>query len=146
MGCDIHFHTEVKINGKWHHHSQTRISRNYALFVKMAGVRNWNNSGINPISRPKGIPEDATFLTKLDSDKYGIDGHSHSWLGAKEIFELHAWIENLKASFGIANGYNFIRDNFPYFMGNDFDSFTEYPEDWERYGVEDIRYVFFFDN
>lgn len=24
MGCDIHFHTEVKIGGQWHHHSQTR--------------------------------------------------------------------------------------------------------------------------
>lgn len=146
MGCDIHFHSEVKIGSVWHHHSQATIERKYALFAKMAGVRNWTDSGIIPICKPKGIPEDATFLTKLDVERYGEDGHNHSWLGANEISELYKWIENLQSSFGISNGRLFRRNNFPYFMGNNFDSFIEYPQDWKEYEVEDIRFVFFFDN
>ena len=48
----------------------------------MADVRN-----IDPISKPRGIPEDATFLTKFACDDYV---HSHSWLNAEEIFILYS--------------------------------------------------------
>ena len=148
MGCDIHFHSEVKRKGVWQHHSEAKIERNYALFAKMANVRNGTKTPITPISKPRGLPEDATELTRLHSEKYGVDGHSHSWLNAKEISELHKWIRdenNPKEWFG-EDSWRFEHENLPYFMGNHMSGFTDYPEDWEGYGVEDVRYVFFFDN
>lgn len=39
MGCDIHLHQEVKINGEWHHYRLAEMPRNYEVFEKMAGVR-----------------------------------------------------------------------------------------------------------
>lgn len=149
MGCDIHFHSEVKRNGKWEHHSEAKIERNYALFAKMANVRNWASARpIVPISQPKGLPEDATELTKLHSEKYGIDGHSHSWLNAMEISGLHKWIldkANPSQWFG-DSPWQWEHENLPCFMGNHLNGFIDYPDDWADYGVEDVRYVFFFDN
>ena len=141
MGCDIHLHSEVKINGQWHHHSDCSVKRSYRLFAKMADVRNWGESGINPISEPKGLPDDATFLTKLHSEKYGTDGHSHSWLDKNEIVILHDFIKSQEDL-----TWKFEHQNLPYFMGNHLDGFVNYPEDWKIYNIEDVRYVFFFDN
>ena len=149
MGCDIHFHSEVKRKGVWQHHSECNVRRNYALFAKMANVRNWEGSGIVPISKPKGLPEDVTELTKLHVERYGEDGHSHSWLGGDEIAELHEFIESKKNPstwFGEDGHWRFTHENLPYFMGNSFDGFLKYPEDWKGTDVEDVRYVFFFDN
>lgn len=142
MGCDIHFHSEVKRNGKWQHHSEANIRRNYLLFAKMAGVRNYSDT--KPISPPKGVPEDVTELTKLSIDRFAVDGHSHSWLNANEISELHKFIQD-ESKFG-EDGWRFEHDNFPYFMGEHLNGFIDYPNDWIQYGVEDVRYVFFFDN
>lgn len=146
MGCDIHFHAEVKIKGVWHHHAEQKIERNYGLFAKMANVR--NPGDIEEISNPKGIPEDATLITKMHVEKMGSDGHSHSFLNASEIVELHDFIEDKKTPdfwFGEYR-WKFINDNLPRFLGNHFDSFKKSPEDWEDYEIEDVRYVFFFDN
>lgn len=148
MGCDIHFHSEVKRKGVWKHHSEGKIERNYPLFAKMANVRNDTKTPITQISNPKGLPEDATELTKLHSEKYGVDGHSHSWLNAKEISELHKWIRdktNPKEWFG-NDPWRWEHENMPYFMGNHLSAFVDYPEDLEGYDIEDVRYVFFFDN
>ena len=149
MGCGIHLHSEVKRNGVWKHHCEAKITRNYALFAKMADVRNDRRSPITPISKPKGLPEDATELTKLHSEKYGVDGHSHSWLNAKEISDLHKWIRdetNPKEWFGGDHSSRWEHQNMPYFMGNFLNGFVDYPEEWTDCGVEDVRYVFFFDN
>lgn len=150
MGCDIHLHSEVKRNGKWMHHSEQKVERNYPLFAKM-GEQSRNDSGIIPISKPKGIPEDATELTKMHVEKYGVDGHTHSWLNAKEISELHKFIkdpDNPKEWFHGRYGDRLMwsHDNLPYFMGNHLSGFFDYPEDWGDTGIEDVRYVFFFDN
>ena len=72
MGCDLHLHTEVKINGKLHHYGSHRPHRNYDLFAKMANVRNYDEE-IEPISLPKGLPEDITELTKYDAELLGED-------------------------------------------------------------------------
>ncbi len=148
MGCDIHFHSEVKRKGVWQHHSEANIERNYALFAKMAGVRNYWEDKIKPISKPKGIPEDATELTRLDADRYGTDGHSHSWLDAKEVSILHKFINDKSNPLEwFAHGAGFFEHkNFPYFMGSHLNGFIDYPEDWNDKEVEDVRYVFFFDN
>ncbi len=148
MGCDIHLHSEVKIKGKWHHHSEQKVSRSYPLFSKMANVR--NDYGITPISEPKGVPEDATDLTKLHIERYGVDGHSHSWLSGKEISELHKFIGSKDNPDWFSGRYGdclmWSHNNMPYFMGNHLSGFHDYPEDFSDTGIEDVRYVFFFDN
>lgn len=135
MGCDIHFHSEVKIKGKWHHHSEGKVKRSYKLFAKMANVR--NNYNIEPISTPKGIPSDASDLTQIAVADMGTDGHSHSWLNKNEIVKLHNFAKDQL-------NYMFPHENFPYFLGSSFDGFVKYPEDWKN--IEDVRYIFFFDN
>lgn len=144
MGCDIHLHTEVKINGQWLHYSNPSIDRNYALFAKMADVRNWQTSEIKPISYPKGLPDDCSFLTQLDSDKWDTDGHSHSWLSAAEIKVLFNFIDNREKEFFANGAWRFERQNFGYCFGN---SWGHFYEEKEYFGlIEDIRFVFWFDN
>jgi len=95
MGCDIHAHVEVLKDGAWRNaslYSKTdneleRVNpvcdRWYHLFSQMAGVRNY--SGETPISEPRGLPSDISLETKLDSEEWGADGHSHSWLTFDEM-------------------------------------------------------------
>lgn len=74
MGCDCHAHVEIKINGKWENYSTCRPRRNYALFAKMAGVRNYDE--IVPIAPPRGLPSDISVVTKFDFDNWDSDGHT----------------------------------------------------------------------
>ena len=135
MGCDIHLHTEIKLNGKWQHMSAPHIRRDYRWFSHMAGVR--NNDDITPISEPKGLPSDASEVTKFDADRWDGDGHNHSYLTADEIVEMENRIKDMD-------------DHFPerqwgYLFGNSWGGFKEYPEDVPE-GIEDVRFVFWFDN
>ena len=108
MGCDIHICTEVKKDFndeeywwccdhfKYNNYKRYDAEepsmyikeiyngRNYELFTALADVRHCN--GINVISKPKGLPEDVSEVVKKESDSWGIDGHSHSWLTARELF------------------------------------------------------------
>ena len=108
MGCDIHLYTEKlrTINGKkqWvccdhftfnpyygadkYEKQFTHISiyddRNYSAFAALANVR--NDGYIEPISEPRGLPNDVSTYIKNESDYWDCDGHSHSWLTAKELF------------------------------------------------------------
>lgn len=131
MGCDIHLHTEVKINGKWEHYSNPDIPRNYPLFAYMADVRNRNN--IHPISTPRGLPEDCSVVTKIDSDDRGSDEHSHSFLLSGEIALVGDFLgDRMQGIFGYLFGYEWVD-----FKGN--------PEVFPP-TLEDIRWVFWFDN
>ncbi len=130
MGCNIHVHTEVKINGKWRHWGTPSIERRYGLFEKMAGVRGEIKNAISP---PKGLPEDITFETKFDYDWWGGDMHSASWLSIEEIKKLYEWWMKLNPL------TEFIENQFGYCMGNGWDSL---PND----DIEDARWVFWFDN
>ncbi len=145
MGCDIHLHTEVKINGVWHHYGCPNMDRNYSVFAKMADVRNGRD--ITPISQPRGIPDDATTLTKYDRERWDGDGHSHSWLGAAEIAVLFDFINtelNLADRRFKTVGW-WCEENFGYLFGNTWGGFTRYPDERPE-GLEDIRFVFWFDN
>lgn len=148
MGCDIHVHTEVKINGVWHHYGCPYVQRIYNLFARMANVRNYEDgpSRIKPLSEPRGLPEDATVLTKWDSEHWGADGHSHSWLGAEEIAQVAAFADE-RGWKKTHNGYEgfWESDMFGYLFGNDWSGFMKYPDE-RREGLEDIRWVFWFDN
>lgn len=139
MGCDIHAHTEVKINGKWEHVSDLHIRRSYDLFSRMANVR--NDGEIVPISEPRGLPSDVSYLTKFARDYCGSDGHSDSWLSGAELESLEDWYS--KQPYGKTTGF-WLHDTFGYLFGNGWDV-HKYPDDYPP-GVEDSRIVFWFDN
>lgn len=111
MGCDIHLYVEKRgEDGTWvaadkwvknpeyesdpEYESEYVVDwkdllysdRNYSLFAVLAGVR--NSYGIDPIYEPRGLPTDVTELVKAKSDRWGIDGHSHSYLTLAEL-ETH---------------------------------------------------------
>lgn len=84
MGCDIHLYVEKKTKGKWQHIAGNFYdSRNYETFAILADVRNGN--GIKPISPPKGLPIDVSKAVRQESDNWGRDGHSHSYLTMQEL-------------------------------------------------------------
>lgn len=135
MGCDIHLHVEVKVKGKWEHYSTPHINRYYALFEKMAGVR---GSLANAIAAPRGFPDDASEITKLDKDYWDDDGHTYSWLSADEVNTIEKWYDE---------EYKRVQGKYPhppvfhYLSGNGVGCKQSWP-DW----VEDSRVVFWFDN
>lgn len=68
--------------------------RNYDVFSILADVRNGygfagvkTGAGFNPISEPKGLPDNVSTLVYEASDAWGIDGHSHSYLTLRELLE-----------------------------------------------------------
>lgn len=135
MGCDIHLHQEVKINGEWHHYRHRSIDRSYKLFALMAGVR--NNSKLEPVVQPKGLPEDLTFLTRYDyEENWGSDAHTPSWLDPQEVKQV---IERF-----------FTEDIweaekwFGYLFGHSWTELLQYPSEMPK-GLEDYRFVFWFD-
>lgn len=134
MGCDIHIHAEIKIGGRWEHYDKPNMSRNYRAFEKMAGVRGEQTNRMFPV---RGMPWDASAVTRFECAHYGSDGHTHSWINAEEIALLADWWKKE------------LNDEWPewncYLFGNSYSGFFKYPQDRTE-GVEDVRFVFWFDN
>jgi len=139
MGCDIHAFLEMKVDGKWLQYAPIDMQRNYALFSKMAGVR----GHVEPIDTPRGLPKNVSEVVQLHRDRWGRDGHSDSWLSAKEISELAEWADMNSIRIG------YFEDKFctfsMYFFGNTIESWIKYRSEYPAF-VEDIRLVFWFDN
>jgi hypothetical protein len=142
MGCNIHVHVEIKVKGRWLHYNHPYVRRNYWLFGKMAGVRNYDN--VKPISKPKGFPDDASETTALDFyEQWGVDAHSASWLSSEEVKEFSEWFGKQPGrDQGDVHGFEGI---FGYLFGNTLAGFSKYPEDQPDF-LEDFRIVFWFDN
>lgn len=108
MGCDIHLYVEKRIDGKWIAQGNFERDedgytqggdnyydgRNYDLFAILADVRNGRGfagvktgDGFNPIAAPKGLPEDVSDAIKGISDRWDIDGHSHSFFTVRELLD-----------------------------------------------------------
>jgi len=136
MGCDIHLHIEMKVEGKWLHYGCPAIDRDYALFAKMADVRNYGN--ITPISKARGFPNDGVSkLTAVCFEYEKPDAHSISWLNKKEIDVLTEWYDRRfkeHVKWGCWNHHG-IKS---YLCGNNITS--------EVKGIDDVRLVFWFDN
>lgn len=99
MGCDIHAVIEGSAGSRrselsyWYGILQVPIERYYPLFARLADVRNEeydHKDWIQPLSLPKGIPSNASSLTKELFEKIGSDSHSHSWLSWHELHNLQA--------------------------------------------------------
>lgn len=142
MGCDIHLHIEIRVAGKWHHYSAPSIARNYELFNILAGVRH-NPDDPDPIIPPRGLPEDMTEVTRMDMDGFGKYGHHASWFGLPEICKLTDWLtEQGGFKMGMDLEHHILHC---YLFRNSFAGVLKYPQD-DHHGVEDVRFIFCFDN
>ena len=56
--------------------------RSYFLFGLLAGVRNYS---VEPISQPRGIPDDVSVAIKEYYDGWGDDAHTPSWYTLYEL-------------------------------------------------------------
>ncbi len=140
MGCDIHLHIEMKVKGKWLHYGCPSMDRDYRLFAKMANVRNYH--GIDPISEARGFPCDGVSeVTAVCYAHDKPDVHDISWLTKTEIEELTGWYES-KHTWDVVGHRDWKCWNHhcikSYLCGNNITSSVE--------GIEDVRFVFWFDN
>jgi len=77
MGCDIHAYVDFKSfkkdNCDWYikNLAQIRLGRDYLLFSYLADVRNYNN--ITPISPPKDIPKNNSYIVEHDYTLFVLD-------------------------------------------------------------------------
>lgn len=92
--------------------------RNYNLFAILADVRNGRvfagvktGEGYNPITIPKGVPNDASDVYKREVEMWGTDAHSESYLTLKELKE-YDWNQTT-TSYGIVpeHYYRELRKN-----------------------------------
>lgn len=108
MGCDIHLYKEKRVNGQWVtcekwidkynegyldvNWEERYTDRNYNLFGLLAeGVRTDHE-----LAFPcRGVPHNACPEYQALVKRWGVDGHSHSYLYLDELKEL---LERLKSS------------------------------------------------
>ena len=108
MGCDIHMFCEEKsirnggevwinadhwvINphyGVFDNEEEYQVvelygDRNYSVFAALCGVRDY--TGNSPkISEPRGLPLNCSEQVKRGSDRWRLDGHSHSYVTLREV-------------------------------------------------------------
>lgn len=136
MGCDIHFYVERKVDGKWlsadrwtpneyandegeppfcvEYHDHFYTGRNYSLFGILANVRNGvgfagcdTGDGFKPIAMPKDLPSDVSPEVKAESDRWGCDGHSHSWFTLAEL-RAYDWKGQVTKHRGWIDAWNFV--------------------------------------
>lgn len=102
MGCDIHMVLEQKVGNHWIGQHKFRairdkergwvgwraIERRYPLFADLAGVRGEPEDTRGMAAR--GMPLDASPLARQFAEKWGNDGHSHTWRTAEDFAYLHA--------------------------------------------------------
>ena len=136
MGCDIHLHIEIKMDGKWEHYANPWVDRCYALFGVMAGVR-----GDGPaIVEPKGLPEDMSIITRADYEMMERDAHTPSWLDEDEIDKLSRWLGTRKEGLEGDILHTFL-------FGNGLTSFKRYKDGhYVPPGCTAVRLVFWFDH
>ena len=91
MYCAVEAHN--KKTGNWDCFGISQADRNYAMFSKIADVRNSEKeaSYIEPIDDPRGWPADISDVAKTwkqDHDHY----HSDTWLDRAELESLEKWL------------------------------------------------------
>lgn len=110
MGCDIHLYKEKQVGGVWVAADEWKpdeyepgrmevpwkerfTGRNYQLFGLLSkGVR-----ATHPFSfAERGVPYNACAEYKAEVERYGVDGHSHSYLYLHELKDLMADLEAQK--------------------------------------------------
>ena len=93
MGCDIHCYVEYKPPNydTWiSFGGRINPGRNYAIFTKMAGVRNYSDI-IIPIDKPRGLPENAAWNSNSDNILYVSDSDEDDCVKPNKAKQ---WVEN----------------------------------------------------
>lgn len=100
------------------------VNRNYCLFGVLAGLR----GGLEPISAPRGMPEGPSREYLWEAERWGDDGHTHSWYLLSEL---------------LAYDWKSVGDGLEYLKG-----FVErtLPAMQGLGKSHEVRAVFFFDN
>jgi len=69
--------------------------RNYSLFGMLADVRNGRGFAgveigkpVQPLDQPRGLPGNVSEDVAAESERWGSDGHSHSWFGLEELLQV----------------------------------------------------------
>lgn len=152
MGCDIHPHVEVKTNGKWEISTKDVFSlddfdkkdykkekcnspfdwRSYSMFGFLAGVR----ETCNPISDPKGLPDDISEEVKKEHEYMDMDAHSESFLTLKELSDFDYDKQVISSVNEIKTYRDFLSEMY----------FTHLSELKTLGEPENVRVVFWFDN
>ncbi len=130
MGCDIHLAVEVQdAKGVWHSVDEWGDKygdgyptimhpyyddRNYNLFAILANVRNGygfggipTGDGFVPMAAPRGLPRDASIEVRAWSDRWGGDGHSHSWCTLRELLD-YDWTQ-ITSHVGMVTAFEYLR-------------------------------------
>lgn len=124
MGTDITMLAEARApDGTWYALPEAcDTGRCYDLFAILAGVRNGTGfagartgSGFQPISAPRGVPEDASPSWRAEVEYWGEAGHSHSWLALDEILAFDWTQVTMKT--GIVSVTTFV-------------AWRDYPPEW----------------
>jgi hypothetical protein len=159
---------EMEVKEPWVYEGWIYNGRNYALFAMLADVRNDYN--FKPISHPKGLPSDVSDYVKQQSDQWGEDGHSHSWLSLRELLDydweqtatIKGWVTKEQAEEYRRTGKtpsHWSSDVWPRDRYEEISwqvKYSDYVRDFIDYSLlklkqfacppEDIRIVFWFDN
>lgn len=159
---------EMEANELWVYEGWIYKNRSYALFAMLADVR--NNYNYKPICQPKGLPADISDVVRREADRWGDDGHSHSWLTLQELLAydwdqtatVTGWVTKDKAEQYRRTGkrpsswfyYTSDRDNYEYISWQV--KYSDHAKDFIDYSLlklkqfacppEDVRIVFWFDN
>jgi hypothetical protein len=100
MGCYIHLFAEKRdADGTWQHveTGDALTHQSYSVFGFLANVRNY--SRVEPISQPRGLPEDASVEAASAFERWSSDAHTPSWLSLEELlaFDYTAYCEDRRA-------------------------------------------------
>ena len=173
MGCDIHGFLEIVTDYKYADcvHG-IPDDRSYDMFGLLAGVRNY--ADCKPISETRGLPEKLSWQAKESLEKWGLDAHSKSWLTVKD-FKNHDWeLESTDGRISTIDketGKELSKSSYTHLMDDpeevkkrnvELKYLTRKAKDlipfaWkcfidymkalaEKYGDENVRIVFWFDN
>lgn len=173
MGCDIHAFIEYKKDDLYMGFAEDELwlSRDYALFSALAGVRAY---GERPLYPPRGLPEDCSeavnghfFQLTVPDDRVGED-----WLRGIDFVEksfADRWVAEKKSYYVEGHKYPFVSNSdwhtpswltfteIPRALKHQGISMTERAPDFkaaiaamaklaEAYGGDNVRLVFWFDN
>lgn len=139
-----HQHSELKLKDpitvNIGYYSYAAQQRHYMLFANLAGVR-----GDGPA--PRGLPDDISDLATMGMQRMGGDGHSHSWVTAREWIEACWKCEEDQAKLFLAPDSDDPRRRNPYhhYLELEVDETVDNGVPSEDH-PDNFRIVFCFDN
>lgn len=146
MGTDIHAHVEILVDDDWLYYGKMTIDRNYTLFARLAGVRNYY-SVESMITKPRGLPEDVTWTTELMKCAWQGSEHNTTWITSQEYKEVSEWMHEQQDNPYAFGGLQHNRYPQLYLFGNGFYAFTlgRFKADYPAW-LQDFRVIFWFDS